>query len=146
MEELDEKLPVFIYGTLRPGQKNHRRFLAGCARREVPARIRGELHVFLDPGGARYPFLVPGDDIVRGDLVELREECRRQTLADIDRLEGYDAQNDGGLYLRRRRPVETDSGETVEAWVYLWNGPWTKTVKIDSGDFAVWRREGAPES
>ncbi|NIQ95774.1 MAG: hypothetical protein GWO11_01345 [Desulfuromonadales bacterium] len=102
--------------------------------------------MFLDPSGARYPFLVPGHETVRGDLVYLRDDCREETLADLDQLEGYDRRNDTGLYLRRRRQVGTDSGETVTAWVYIWNGPWTETVKIISGDFTAWRLNEAPEN
>lgn len=133
---MDRPLPVFIYGTLRPGQKNYPRYLAGRTREEIPASTSGELHIFLDPGGARYPFLTPGDETVQGDLVYLKDAFYEETLAELDRLEGYDPQTDTGLYLRREREVVPADREPVSAWVYIWNGPWTEVVKIRDGDFA----------
>jgi len=133
---MNEHPPIFIYGTLRPGQKNYGRFLAGRTSEEIPATTSGELYLFLDPGGARYPFLIPGNETVHGDLVYLKNRFHAETLEDLDHLEGYDPRTDKGLYLRRLRQVVTESGERISAWTYLWNGPWTEVVKIRDGDFA----------
>jgi gamma-glutamylcyclotransferase (GGCT)/AIG2-like uncharacterized protein YtfP len=140
-----DNLPIFIYGTLRAGQKNYEHFLAGRTVREVPASTCGELYLFLDPGGDRYPFLIPGIETVRGDLVYLEKNTWEETLSELDQLEDYHPQTDSGLYLRRKKKVVTETGESVVAWAYLWNGSWTETLKIEGGDFAAWMSKRGSE-
>jgi gamma-glutamylcyclotransferase (GGCT)/AIG2-like uncharacterized protein YtfP len=131
VEHHREQLPVFVYGTLRPGQKNYRRYLQGRTSREEPALCRGRLY-FIAEGG--YPYLTPEEGDVRGELLTLHPATYQQTLAALDDLEEYSAQDEAGsLYLRRIATVRAGVRE-VPAWVYYWHGT-TSGVRIESGDF-----------
>ncbi|WP_327066108.1 gamma-glutamylcyclotransferase [Kitasatospora sp. NBC_01250] len=130
----DRSLPFFVYGTLRPGQRNHAHFLGGHCARIQPAVLPGAL-LHEGPG---YPYLVADPDPrrrVHGELVTVRPGEFAQVLAALDLLE--ECRPDGsGLYVRRPLPVtvttadsSTDTGATgtpgpgpteqVTAWVYL---------------------------
>lgn len=110
------RLPVFVYGTLRAGERNHR-LLAGRTRSWEPADLPGAL-LFHGPG---YPFAVTdptGRGVVRGELVHVREPDYDQVLSDLDLLESYVPGDPRNLYERVRRTVTRERGAT-EAWVYL---------------------------
>jgi gamma-glutamylcyclotransferase (GGCT)/AIG2-like uncharacterized protein YtfP len=98
---------VFVYGTLMRGRGNHG-FLHG-ARFLGAGRVEGLALYDVTP---YYPGAVREEGgAVLGEVYEVDEEM----LADLDRLEG-----NGILYRRERFPVALETGETVEAWVYLW--------------------------
>lgn len=111
-----ERLPVFVYGTLRPGQRNHSAFLRGRTVAEEPARMRGAV-LFEGPG---YPYAVPdATGEVFGDLVFLAPDQHEGVLTALDRLEGGPSGGADRHYVRVERPVLPSSGGTVRAWVYL---------------------------
>src|SRR5262249_3285693 len=64
-----EELPVFVYGTLRTGQDNYVRFLAGKTTRELPATLPDH-SMYVAYG---YPFVTDVFDgrAVIGDLMYL---------------------------------------------------------------------------
>jgi gamma-glutamylcyclotransferase (GGCT)/AIG2-like uncharacterized protein YtfP len=129
------RLPVFVYGTLRPGQKNYTTFLAGRTLRETPAVIKGRLF-YVEDGG--YPYLLPGGGTVRGDLIELRSETYQDTLRALDELEEYDPCNEApSVYLRRRARVTAEDGRETVAWVYYWNRREYAGKRIEDGDFGA---------
>jgi gamma-glutamylcyclotransferase (GGCT)/AIG2-like uncharacterized protein YtfP len=129
-----EQLPVFVYGTLRPGQKNYPRYLQGRTLREHSATIRGLLY-FVPDGG--YPYLRPGEGTVSGELLELDPESYDETLYELDLLEEYDPQDEErSVYLRRKTTVTLSQGEQVTAWAYYWNVAKITGEKIESGDFS----------
>jgi gamma-glutamylcyclotransferase (GGCT)/AIG2-like uncharacterized protein YtfP len=133
-----EQLPVFVYGTLRPGQKNYPHYLQGRTLREEPARCRGRIY-FLPEGG--YPYLTSATGEVRGDLMTLSPQTYEQTLAALDELEEYYPQDEpGSIYLRRVAMVAVGDRQ-VRAWVYYWNRMVTG-VPIPSGDYADVVQEG----
>ncbi|MEE1824439.1 gamma-glutamylcyclotransferase [Streptomyces sp. BE20] len=110
-------LPFFVYGTLRPGGRNHAVYLAGrCA--EVRGAVLEGAALHEGPG---FPYAVPdaapGRRIV-GELVTVRRGAYPEALTALDRLEG--CRTDGtGEYVRERLAVRTADGGTAEAWVYL---------------------------
>jgi gamma-glutamylcyclotransferase (GGCT)/AIG2-like uncharacterized protein YtfP len=119
----DEQLPLFVYGTLRPGQINHRLFLLGRTVRERPAVLLGHRMYALD-----YPCIVDDSDGGRvvGHLIEIRAEEYAATLAAIDGLEGYRADDADSPYVRVRRTAQVaDAGDprATEVWVYLAGPP-----------------------
>jgi gamma-glutamylcyclotransferase (GGCT)/AIG2-like uncharacterized protein YtfP len=135
MNKDQERLPVFVYGTLRPGQKNYTRYLQGRTIEEVPAICPGRLY-FLDQGG--YPYLLPEEGMVTGVLVKIRPEWYEETLVALDRLEEYDPEDEKhSVYLRRRTMVELEDGEQRQAWVYFWNRPEIVGREITGGDFVA---------
>ncbi|MFC5721675.1 gamma-glutamylcyclotransferase family protein [Streptomyces gamaensis] len=109
-------LPVFVYGTLRPGQGNHGRYLAGRTAAEEPAVLRGAV-LYEGPG---FPYAVeePGGE-VHGELVTLDPERWRTLLAALDALEDYVPGRARNHYVRVERPVVRGDGVTVRAWVYV---------------------------
>ncbi|GHF59294.1 gamma-glutamylcyclotransferase [Streptomyces mashuensis] len=111
------RLPVFVYGTLRPGRCNHDRFLGGRTVAEVPARMR-DVVLYEGPG---YPYAVarPGGE-VRGELVTVDPERYEEVLAALDVLEGCRPGDPGrSLYDRVVREALVEDGGAVRAWVYL---------------------------
>ncbi|NYV76713.1 gamma-glutamylcyclotransferase [Streptomyces sp. UH6] len=130
------RLPVFVYGTLRPGGLYHPDFLLGRTTAEEPATLRGAV-LHEGPG---YPYALEdthtGTDtatgggtgrdgdavatVVRGELMMLREDGYEQVLAALDRLEDHRPGDPSSLYLRVVREVtRTADGAPVAAWVYL---------------------------
>ena len=116
VDDRSRQLPVFVYGTLRPGQPNWDRLLAGRSERVAPGRLPGM--DLLDCG--HYPAAIerPGAGAAVGDVVWIRPASWPAVLADLDHLEGYDPHDAGRLYERVTRWVETP-GSLVECWIYL---------------------------
>ncbi|WP_406126814.1 gamma-glutamylcyclotransferase family protein [Streptomyces sp. NBC_00989] len=110
-------LPFFVYGTLRPGEPNHDRFLRGRTDSEERARLHAA--ALYDGPGYPYAVEVPGSVIV-GELVTARPEAYPQLLRELDRLEDYAPGDPHNLYERVERQVTRDAdGTAVRAWVYL---------------------------
>lgn len=128
-----DQRPLFVYGTLRPGQGNHG-LLAGRTVQEEPARAPG---VALYGWGLPYAVPFPGASTV-GTLVTITPDLYWDVLIDLDRLEGYRPDRpDRSHYLRRPRTVLTTAGATHTAWVYL-AGPSFNPAgmrRIPSGDW-----------
>jgi gamma-glutamylcyclotransferase (GGCT)/AIG2-like uncharacterized protein YtfP len=96
---------VFAYGTLRAGQPNHSRFLAGRRFRLGTLRkhrLRAGLHPWVEPweGG-----------VVVGEVVDVDDRL----LAALDDLEGVGI----GLYRRVAANIVIDDGSSVGAWVWV---------------------------
>jgi gamma-glutamylcyclotransferase (GGCT)/AIG2-like uncharacterized protein YtfP len=116
--------PVFVYGTLRPGQGNYQRLLVGRSVRESPAIVIG-----LALYGTGFPYAVPqpGARVV-GELITINPDQYVEVLDDLDALEGYRAeQQSRSHYIRVTRSViahcALPGGGTWEAfhtaWIYL---------------------------
>lgn len=132
--ELAPQLPVFVYGTLRPGEKNYPGYLAGRTLCELSGTVAGELF-FVAEGG--YPYLQPGAGRVHGELMVLAPHQYGETLKCLDALEEYDSQDEANsVYLRRRTKVRLADGSERLAWVYYWNLADLVGRKIASGDFS----------
>ncbi|MDB1089180.1 gamma-glutamylcyclotransferase [Streptomyces sp. ACA25] len=116
-------LPFFVYGTLRPGGRNHSWALRGRTTAEVPARMPGAV-LYEGPG---FPYAVTEPENaaaeIHGHLIRPLPSRYRSVLADLDRLEGYVPGADGNHYERRAAVVRTESGEPVRAWVYVAAAP-----------------------
>ncbi|MEU1625193.1 gamma-glutamylcyclotransferase family protein [Streptomyces sp. NPDC020096] len=132
------RLPVFVYGTLRPGEANHPRLLRGRTTAETPAVLAGAL-LYEGPG---YPYAVddPGGGEIRGELIDPLPEAYEAVLADLDRLEEYVPGAPGNLYERVVREVRPAAGDVRRAWVYLAAPATTRTlrangVRIADGDW-----------
>ncbi|MFD7614346.1 gamma-glutamylcyclotransferase family protein [Streptomyces sp. NPDC059828] len=110
-------LPFFVYGTLRPGEHNHDRFLRGRTSAEEPARLPGAV-LYDGPG---YPYVIEndGDGTVLGELVTAFPDGYHALSAVLDELEEYFGPDDPrNVYVRVARDVETARG-SVTAWVYV---------------------------
>ncbi|MGW1956515.1 gamma-glutamylcyclotransferase family protein [Streptomyces sp. NPDC001920] len=140
---LSPRLPFFVYGTLRPGESNHDRFLRGRTLAEEPARLVGA-RLYDGPG---YPYAVeePGaGGTVHGELVTARPEEYPALLAALDRLEEYAPADPRNLYERIARQVVRADGTAVRAWVYVAAPAVAIRLRahgrvIETGDWAIRR-------
>ncbi len=118
MARIEDRHPVFVYGTLRCGQGNHG-LLGGNVAAIFAAQLPG--HLLYADG---LPYVAECADpgaAVTGDLAVLDPSPYEAVLARLDRLEGHRA--DGmGLYVRAARPVRYEAAggvwEDTLAWVY----------------------------
>lgn len=114
------QLPFFVYGTLRPSGVSYRQYLVGRTSAETPAVLRGA--VLFTPGPFPFlttvPELAAPDDTVRGDLIAVLPAFYPETLAALDRLEGFVNGRATNLYERVALEVETADGPR-RAWVYV---------------------------
>jgi gamma-glutamylcyclotransferase (GGCT)/AIG2-like uncharacterized protein YtfP len=105
-----------VYGTLRPGEPNWDRLLAGRADQVVTGHLAGV--VLLDCGHFPAALERPGAGGAFGDVVWIRPAAWSAVLVALDHLEGYDPADPNRLYDRVVRSVETAHGP-VDCWVYL---------------------------
>lgn len=96
---------VFVYGSLRKGESNHR-LLAVPGARLIMAKARTEPGYELRELGA-FPGMVRGG---AGEVIGEVYEVDEATLAALDRLEGHP-----GFYTRS--PVALEDGTAVEAYL-----------------------------
>ena len=100
---------LFVYGTLVPGESNYRQ-IEDFVTDHKPGTIDG---VLVDLGA--FPALVPGDGIVKGVMLRMKQEALEIT----DRIEGYALDRDRCLYLREEVAVRFEGGQEAVAWTYL---------------------------
>lgn len=108
-------MQVFVYGTLKPGGKYYQRYCATAVVAFWPAIARGRL--FALPAG--YPAMTPGEDWVRGFLLQFRD---RQVLPALDAYEDYDCGRSPQENLYDRQQIQVfDLAELPlgSAWAYL---------------------------
>jgi len=108
-------LRVFVYGTLKPGQSNHRAYCGDRTIAVQTAKVRGQL--FDLPMG--YPGMVSGKDWVKGYLLSFTDEA---VLTDLDRLEDYSSDRPSHENEYQREWVEVfDENEQLQgfAWAYF---------------------------
>jgi gamma-glutamylcyclotransferase (GGCT)/AIG2-like uncharacterized protein YtfP len=122
---------VFVYGTLRPGERNWGPHLARFSLRTEPAVLPGHRLYALE-----YPCAVgaveaapaatrPGEPAgVRGDVVWLDPDRLTEALAHLDWFEDCRPDDpDRALYVREAHEVVTASGQRVISWVYVAGPP-----------------------
>jgi gamma-glutamylcyclotransferase (GGCT)/AIG2-like uncharacterized protein YtfP len=138
-------LPFFVYGTLRPGEPNHDRFLRGRTLSEESGRLPDAV-LYDGPG---YPWAVeePGG-AVHGELVTARPEGYGRLLLELDELEEYVPGDPRSLYVRVERDVvRRRDGAAVRSWVYLAGAAVAAGLRadgrrIEGGD---WTARGLPD-
>ena len=108
-----DKPPVFVYGTLKPGEKMFRH-ISHTIRDVIPATIRGRL--YDTPFG--YPLLLsPGNEnepIISGVLLVAQEDLHEEMVRIIDVIEG-----EAG-FEKEVLEVTLEEGASVEAIVYFY--------------------------
>ncbi|HEY9370003.1 gamma-glutamylcyclotransferase family protein [Streptomyces sp.] len=137
---IEEPLPFFVYGTLRPGEVNHDLFLRGRTAAEEPALLTGAL-LYDGPG---YPYAAPGDGRVAGELVTAAPGAYAELLVVLDRLEDYVGPgHPRNLYERERCEIlRQRDGARVPAWVYFAAPAARLGPLIEGGDWLT--RPGRP--
>lgn len=93
---------VFVYGTLKRGQLNHKLL--------YPIQpIFGVAQGFDIHAGPQFPFAIKGQGRIKGEVYEVDDK----TLALLDKLEGVPT-----LYQRVKAKVITYKGD-LECWIYV---------------------------
>ena len=83
-----------------------------------------------------YPALIPdAAGRVRGEVWRLLRPA--DLLRDLDEYEGDE-------YRRETMPVQTAAGDSLSAWVYVYDAPLGDAPVIDSGDYAHWIAQQTP--
>lgn len=147
-----ESFPLFVYGTLRPGQPQYQ-LLRGRTIAEFKARLDGVCLISL----INYPMVVDNlpphlnqNDIIHtsvyGNLVMPHERHYEALLQQLDRYEDYDPNfPEFSMYWREVREVTVlaDEPYTVKAWVYMGNPHFIRSEHplIPSGDWAKYCEE-----
>lgn len=110
---LDTPLPVFVFGTLRPGNGNARLWQhTGHAKHDDEAVIAN--HRLVSNG--YFPYCIPSEgDTTTGTLIYPNDPTHtwRRMINDMDILEGVPVH-----YTRQMIGVHTPDGE-VTAWYYI---------------------------
>jgi len=104
----EERILVFVYGTLMKGEGNHN-FLSNS---KYLGEYKTDKRWGLINIGA-FPALVPHVLAVEGEVYEVN----KGVLGTLDRLEGVAH----GLYRRREIPVFDEDGEELIVQTYLWD-------------------------
>jgi predicted DCC family thiol-disulfide oxidoreductase YuxK/gamma-glutamylcyclotransferase (GGCT)/AIG2-like uncharacterized protein YtfP len=124
---------LFVYGTLRhdAGHRMHD-LLAQHAILLGEATFRGRLYSV-----GSYPGVVSSDnstDGVKGEVYYLREW--NLLLSHLDRYEGCGPEFPAPTeYVRQQHEVTLTSGQSLMAWIYIYNCPTDQLPRILSGDF-----------
>lgn len=106
---------VFVYGTLKPGERNYQRYCAGKVLEVQRATTLGRL--FALPMG--YPAMTTGKDTVHGYLLTFAD---LGVMDALDELEDYqpDREMSENLYNRHNLEVYNLLGASLGlAWIYL---------------------------
>ncbi|NJN30659.1 MAG: gamma-glutamylcyclotransferase [Synechococcales cyanobacterium RM1_1_8] len=111
----EAEVQVFVYGTLKPGEKYHEAYCGGTVLAAAAAIAPGQLFHLPRQG---YPALAPGRDRVQGILLSFASPT---ILARLDSLEDYDPQAapEQNFYQRERCEVRSPDGSPLgEVWLY----------------------------
>lgn len=133
----EEKLPLFVYGTLMSGQRAYDRLRYAVTRFELAALADTALYSL-----GEYPMAVPGGDGVIGELHWLIPKLHDRVLTELDEYEGV-----GFGYTRERVRVKLAAPvhgavQHVDAWVYYgMTHIAVQHPQIVSGDWRQYQRE-----
>lgn len=145
--QLSRQLPLFVYGTLRNGERNHY-VIRNAIQHSEPAFANGlSLHALPTyPVAVHTICLAPESTIdalpVYGELFTIRPYLYHETLQYLDEFEGFYGET--SFYHRRAALVETLDGALVEAWIYVGNPTYASDYAsslILHGDWTRYQRE-----
>ncbi|MDO4665387.1 MAG: gamma-glutamylcyclotransferase family protein [Actinomycetaceae bacterium] len=133
-------LPIFVYGTLRPGEANYSATLRGRVLARGGAQMPGT-QLLLTPA---YPFLRftnNPQDTVTGELLLLHGEIFAEAIAELDELEGYIEEGaEDNLYIRIishatvADPDQWEGRRQVECYVYVASA---ETLEKEADDLVI---------
>ncbi|HEY9661937.1 MAG TPA: gamma-glutamylcyclotransferase [Allocoleopsis sp.] len=115
---MDDLLRVFVYGTLKPGERYHDRYCGGRVISAQQAMVYG--HLFHLPI-QRYPALCDGNLAVYGFLLTFADPL---VLNELDQLEGYSPHQlpEDNEYMRIQKETFSLNHQSLgTAWVYQMN-------------------------
>ncbi len=115
---------IFVYGVLRTidGHPVHN-YLRGVSDFVGAATVGGTL-VEMESGSSGLMLSGNPDEKVAGELYCIHEGCDQDLFEVLDRFEGCseDDPEPHELFRHQREVILLADGETIRAWVYLYNG------------------------
>lgn len=127
MKATDRQLPIFVYGTLRPGGALYPQVRDFVERHESALMGGFDLYSF-----GMFPGIVHGNGTVEGDLLYIHEDKWAECLAELDRIEA-----NGYLFIRTDiYAANKGMYDIVRVWVYVANMNVLSTdQRIESNDW-----------
>lgn len=129
---------IFVYGTLREGMYNYEKYLKGRVRLKQQAYVKGLLYNIK---GVVYPALLPGDQWICGEIMEIEDDM---ITKELDELESYYGEgNIHNEYDKQMMDIyDKDKHMIAQLPVYLFNLRNPKHQNclgeiISSGDYVV---------
>ena len=121
-------IPLFVYGSLRPGMALWPEIRDHVVTAE-PATVHGRL---VWHSGGEWPLLLEGNDLVQGDLLHLQPGAAANAIIVDEELRyGYDA---------RWLKVTLRDGSEVDALVFVWPRLSEVGALIRGGDYVAAER------
>lgn len=133
-------MQFFFYGTLQAGSENPVAQMVHALLKPLgAAQVAGALFAVPDPDGW-YPALLPGADVVHGQLYRAGAGFNAAALDRMDAYEDYRPDDPtGSLYVRGEAALLDGHGT---AHVYRFNQPLLAgSLPLPGGDFRAWLLE-----
>lgn len=125
---------LFLYGTLLPNHAaKEATHIVRLFNHVGPAYVPGRLYDFGDYPGAILD--QSAETSICGELVAMPPD---QTLIDeLDKYEEFDASNpEGSLFIRKRTKVMLANGESLQAWIYVYNRDLGDAPIVQGGNYS----------
>ena len=125
---------LFLYGTLLPDYAaEEAAHVVRLFKHIGPAYVTGRLYDFGDYPGA---ILDQGSDtLICGELVGL--PLGQSLIEEVDKYEEFDPSNpEASLFIRKKTKVMLASGESLTAWIYVYNRDPGDAPVVRGGNYA----------
>lgn len=137
---MSKNINLFVYGSLREGFFNYDLYLKGKVKSIRLAKITGfELYHMPYKG---YPAVLPGNNTIIGEVVEIEDYNYDSTLKAMDEMEGFLGEgNPNNEYTRKLVKVKlTDDESYEECYSYFYNKDidekfQDEAIYIENGDW-----------
>lgn len=132
---------LFVYGSLRSGFHHPAyQYISRYFALECNGTIKG---ILTDMG--EYPAATPATEnvFIKGELYTINNEDEFSwAIGQLDDYEGVNAEEEEApLFRRELAEIITDKNETIQAWVYWFNGDTTGKPVIACGDVLEYFKE-----
>ncbi len=132
-----KQIDIFVYGTLKPGEKNYQFYCEGKVIQETPAYTWG--HLYNLPLG--YPAMTEGNNKIEGYLLTFDNP---NILASLDELEDYHPERspESNEYYRQQVPVYSLADDFLgSAWSYFMSLEKIRQLQGISLDTSYWNSQ-----
>lgn len=113
---LEEKVKVFVYGTLMENFRNYNKFLKPFVYHIQKASTKGTLYHLKNKD---CPALVEGEETVFGEVISFVDDKNHSVLKKLDNLEEYFEDSTELMYERKLVEVKCENDGTERVYVYM---------------------------
>lgn len=127
---VEQILPVFVYGTLKSGFVNHNN-IVHFIKKIVAAKCHA-FEMYENSNTDKFPVVICGsyNNFISGQLLYLKGSTYQEAIREIDRI-NYNVPGFSRIVVF----VEKSNGEITHAWMYLWNCNVEGLPLIENGDW-----------